>query len=333
MLQMQPDCSTEESRPSVNGAESVRVRHVGIVVFDGCDLLGASMVAEVLEIANSRTLAASPCATWLTQLVSPSGGWVRGNTLLRVWTLLAGDQHLRQFDTIFIAAGDFAKDEQEIATLIDRARGSGVPVVRLSLPEAMTACNPLSHSSAPGPQRDAARSSAYEGLAAALRLIGRDAPDGLLQYIANQFLASTQLALLQIVADTDSNMPAAKVRKAAQWIEEHCSRPISVADIAGVAAMSERSLLRGFKEHTGVSPSEYLLRARMKAACRLLAETDLSVDRIARRVGMGSADYLSRVFRRSYALSPQEYRQCHLYGHQASAGHRAWQATVDRAEA
>ena len=104
------------------------------------------------------------------------------------------------------------------------------------------------------------------------------------------------------------------MRAAERWLQDNCHRPVSIEDLANVTAMSARSLLRHFRQETGMAPSEYLLRARMGLACRFLSETDLPVDKIARRVGMSNGDHLAKVFRRNLRLSPLEYRNRHLQG-------------------
>jgi len=81
-----------------------------------------------------------------------------------------------------------------------------------------------------------------------------------------------------------------------------------VADAARVAAMSERNFLRRFKAQVGLTPSEYLLRARLDASCMLLSATDLPVDKIARRCGTWSGDGLAKIFRKRLSISPTQYR-------------------------
>ncbi|MPW18094.1 helix-turn-helix domain-containing protein [Paraburkholderia sp. CNPSo 3157] len=124
---------------------------------------------------------------------------------------------------------------------------------------------------------------------------------------------------MPILADAEGNMPRVKVRKAVRWIGENFVRPISVTDIAAIVAMSERSLLRHFREEMGVSPSEFLSRERVECACRMLEETDLPVDTIARRDGTTSGDCMAKMFRRFPALSPSEYRQRHLHDRRTTA--------------
>ncbi len=59
----------------------------------------------------------------------------------------------------------------------------------------------------------------------------------------------------------------------------------------------------------GLAPSQYLLQVRLDMVCRLLADTDLPVDKIARRCGIGGGERLAKIFRKHLNLSPTEYRK------------------------
>jgi AraC-like DNA-binding protein len=99
-----------------------------------------------------------------------------------------------------------------------------------------------------------------------------------------------------------------KVIASAKWLAANCDRLISVADAARAVAMSKRNFLRRFREEMGVTPSEYLLCARLNRTCQLLKESDLPIDKIARRSGMGSGARLAKVFRKRLNMSPTAFR-------------------------
>lgn len=90
-----------------------------------------------------------------------------------------------------------------------------------------------------------------------------------------------------------------RIRAAAHWIAENCDRRISVMAAAQFADMSERSFLRHFSAEMGMKPSEYLRHVRLELASALLVESDLPVDKIARRCGMTSGECLARAFRQT----------------------------------
>ena len=63
-----------------------------------------------------------------------------------------------------------------------------------------------------------------------------------------------------------------------------------------------------FKEHTGISPNEYVIAQRISAACRLLTHTDKSVSSVAAEVGYHDQYYFSRIFRKKVGVPPLKYR-------------------------
>ncbi|SAL34107.1 AraC family transcriptional regulator [Caballeronia udeis] len=99
-----------------------------------------------------------------------------------------------------------------------------------------------------------------------------------------------------------------KILASTKWLATNCDRLISVADAARAVAMSKRNFLRRFREEMGVTPSEYLLCARLNRTCQLLKESNLPIDKIARRSGMGSGARLAKVFRKRLNMSPTAFR-------------------------
>ncbi|WP_241483243.1 GlxA family transcriptional regulator [Nocardiopsis halophila] len=93
------------------------------------------------------------------------------------------------------------------------------------------------------------------------------------------------------------------------WAEEDLSRPMPLAELAGRASMSVRTFTRRFREETGVSPARWLHRQRVDYARRLLEESDLAVDRVAERSGLGTAASLRAHIKAETGVSPTEYRR------------------------
>jgi transcriptional regulator GlxA family with amidase domain len=93
------------------------------------------------------------------------------------------------------------------------------------------------------------------------------------------------------------------------WALEHLDRPMTVADLARRAAMSPRTFARAFAAAAGTSPMHWLARRRISAAQELLETTDLPVDRIAEKVGFGSAVTLRSRFTQVAGVPPSQYRR------------------------
>lgn len=72
---------------------------------------------------------------------------------------------------------------------------------------------------------------------------------------------------------------------------------------------SQPHLCTLIKQATGQNYTELIKRLRLSEALECLRGTELKINEIADRVGYNSPDHFSRVFRRSYHMSPQEYRR------------------------
>jgi AraC-like DNA-binding protein len=101
-----------------------------------------------------------------------------------------------------------------------------------------------------------------------------------------------------------------KLARLLSRIDREPERRLTLGEMAAAAAMSERSFLRHFREATGYSPADYLIRARIGKACRLLDQgaPGLSVTEIAFRCGFNDSNYFARQFRRVVGVPPREYR-------------------------
>ena len=122
----------------------------------------------------------------------------------------------------------------------------------------------------------------------------------------------------QYVREPVSDMPAGGPFVATlQWAQEHLDEAIGVPELAARAAMSPRTFARRFRASHGTTPHQWLLRQRVVLAQRLLETTDLSVDVIAQRCGLGTATNLRQHFQRIVRTAPQAYRrtfQCEAAG-------------------
>ncbi len=79
--------------------------------------------------------------------------------------------------------------------------------------------------------------------------------------------------------------------------------------LAAAAAMSVRHFTRVFTAEVGETPSRFVERTRLEAARRELEETADTLDVVATRCGLGSAESLRRVFQRHLGVPPDAYRR------------------------
>jgi transcriptional regulator GlxA family with amidase domain len=94
-----------------------------------------------------------------------------------------------------------------------------------------------------------------------------------------------------------------------RWLEKHAAEPLALPAIARRAGLSVRSLNRRFREQTGTTPLQWLLRARVRRAQHLLETTSAPVEVVAERAGFGSATALREQFQRQVRASPLAYRR------------------------
>jgi transcriptional regulator GlxA family with amidase domain len=94
-----------------------------------------------------------------------------------------------------------------------------------------------------------------------------------------------------------------------RWAIEHLHEPLTVERLAGRAGMSSRNLARHFAATTGTTPLRWLHHQRLHRAQELLETTDLGIDLVAARTGMGTAATLRRHFNRTVGVAPDHYRR------------------------
>lgn len=93
------------------------------------------------------------------------------------------------------------------------------------------------------------------------------------------------------------------------WILEHLEEDLSVGVLAGRAHLSQRQFARRFLAQTGQTPLRWVTHQRLLVARSLLETTDLSMDAVATRSGLGTTQNLRRRFRLALGVTPGEYRR------------------------
>lgn len=92
-------------------------------------------------------------------------------------------------------------------------------------------------------------------------------------------------------------------------IEKNYTEQLSITSLAKKFNMSSRTFIRKFTLLTGNTPLEYVQRARMEAAKRLLEKGKLTVEQVCMKVGYGDFGFFRNVFKRLTGLTPQEYKK------------------------
>jgi AraC-like DNA-binding protein len=99
------------------------------------------------------------------------------------------------------------------------------------------------------------------------------------------------------------------LQHALQFIDDNCTRPINVADIAAAARLSTSRVHRLFRSAIGCTPLGYASKRRLDVAERLLIETSMNVAEIAEQCGFAEQTSLTRSLRRQRGITPLALRR------------------------
>ncbi|MFL6721675.1 MAG: GlxA family transcriptional regulator [Sphingomonas sp.] len=102
---------------------------------------------------------------------------------------------------------------------------------------------------------------------------------------------------------------APKLRDLVDFIQGSLGEDLSVERLAAKGNLSVRQFTRLFRQSLDMPPAEFVERARLSEAVRRLAESAVSIDRLAQSVGYRSADAFSRAFTRRFGIAPSAYRE------------------------
>lgn len=103
--------------------------------------------------------------------------------------------------------------------------------------------------------------------------------------------------------------PNNHVQRIKEYVQFNYPNILNMEDIASSVSLSKNYMERVFKQQTGSTVWQYLTDVRMKAACRLLTETDMCIGEIDEHVGINSRQNFYLLFRKAYGISPAAYRK------------------------
>lgn len=120
-----------------------------------------------------------------------------------------------------------------------------------------------------------------------------------------------------LAAQARAQSPIARTQA---WILDHPETDLSLSALASHAAMSPRNFSRVFRSETGLSPANYVEQVRMDKARRLLEETSLPLDQVAKQSRLGTAASARRIFLRRLGVSLRQYRDRFRLGTKRATG-------------
>jgi AraC-like DNA-binding protein len=120
-----------------------------------------------------------------------------------------------------------------------------------------------------------------------------------------------QELLLTLLAEVMREVPEPKpvprgIRAARERIDDDPARAVSLADLADLAGVSQFQLLRAFDKVIGFTPHAYLIQRRVQLARKLIAG-GAGLAEAALASGFADQSHMTRIFTRSFGLSPHLY--------------------------
>jgi transcriptional regulator GlxA family with amidase domain len=318
----------------------VKERHVVIVVFDGVQPLDAVGPHEVFAGAGRAAASVGRAGGYQVTLASRAGGTVRAESGLRLGTapLPAEDEPI---DTLVLAGGSGANAAAADDALVAWIRATAPRCRRVT-----TVCSGAFLGAAAGllggrrvtthwaraqELRDAhpdltvdpdpiyirdgkvwSSAGVTAGIDLSLALVQDDLGVDVAQTVARWLVMFLHRPGGQTQFASPVWVPRAErstVRAAQDLVEAAPGGDHRLPVLAAAAAMSVRHFTRVFTAEVGESPSRFVERTRVEAARRELETTGDTLDVVAVRCGLGSAETLRRIFQRHLAVSPDAYRR------------------------
>ncbi|WP_053373169.1 response regulator transcription factor [Paenibacillus sp. FJAT-27812] len=99
-----------------------------------------------------------------------------------------------------------------------------------------------------------------------------------------------------------------RIKEILFFIHNHFNQEMSIQSLSEKFFLSPTYLSQLFKKEVGENFVEYLSRQRIQYACKLLAETDMTVSQIGEKCGFNDYFYFTRIFKRLNSMTPTQYR-------------------------
>jgi len=304
---------------------------IALLVLDGCPLSDAAAIAETYELVNEVVACArSGVRGYHVSMLSTQQGFVSCGSAIRLLAENIDDVNPRMYKAIYVGGGSGSQPSRVVDWLAQAGHNVELIAISPDAYEMLSATGLLAHNAhnghhepcrraddrANGPDRPArailAEHKLTHGEQALRRLLAMVERDfGALARIRSEMLrANRSRSNGTVVAASIPSTGALseRIETAILWIKSNHAGPVSVSELARRVSMSERNFLRRFKAELGQTPHEYLARVRLENAQLLLVQTDLPIDKIARRCGLLNGDHLRRYFLKYLSVTPVAYR-------------------------
>lgn len=150
------------------------------------------------------------------------------------------------------------------------------------------------------------------GIDAALAIVSEDHGGAIALAVAKRLVVFAQRRGGQsqfspyLIAPIEENSPIAKVQ---QFVLDHLHQKFTVKELSNIAGMSTRSFARLFVHITKITPHEFIERARIDHARRLLESSSLPLKTVAFDCGFLNTERMRIVFIKRLGITPNDYRK------------------------
>ncbi|MET9253476.1 DJ-1/PfpI family protein [Streptomyces sp. NPDC003717] len=332
----------DDVRRAAGGAAPGR-RLIAIVLFEGVDLLDVTGPPEVFSLALRETDAA---AGYQVVLVAEGKDAVTTSAGVRILPDITFEEAAAGgIDTLIVPGAVTVDAERRVHPLVDPALVAWVKVLAGRSHRIASVCvgahllaaaglldgkRATTHWSTarqlaadhPAVRVDADPIFIREGnvwtgagisacLDLSLALIADDLGEAVALRVARQLVMYLKRASgqSQFSVPLEQVSEVRRIEDLRHYILDRVAEPLTVADLAAYAHVSDRHLTRLFKTELGATPHAYIESVRVEKARHELESTDATLERVASRCGFGTVDTLVRAFRRRLSTTPTEYRR------------------------
>lgn len=105
-----------------------------------------------------------------------------------------------------------------------------------------------------------------------------------------------------------AGLPAYKLRRVVEYINDNLTEDLTLAEIACVAGMNPHYFSRAFRQSTGIPPHRYVINCRVEKAKKLLADNELPLVEVGLTVGFQNQSHFTTLFHKLTGVTPKAYR-------------------------
>jgi AraC-like DNA-binding protein len=132
----------------------------------------------------------------------------------------------------------------------------------------------------------------------------------LLQFIAQVIEWEQSYPETQKILNTSDQLKnISRIKEAIAFIYENISKNVTVKELSGLCHLTTDHFTKLFKLETGASPKIYIRKVKINHAKAMMANTDKTINQIAREVGMLDPFYFSRSFKQITGTTPTLYKK------------------------